>query len=103
MGLPTNPQEFSLEQQEKLNLRAREHLHLKEKIIDKLKTFFPKEKWIQCESIRKFSWERVKDNEYTLEKLQKIEEILKDSNTAKNDRLIRTLRDRLRDWYISRR
>lgn len=59
MGLPTNPQEFSLEQQEKLNLRAREHLHLKEKIIDKLKTFFPKGSNVNLLE-KRFSWDGLK-------------------------------------------
>lgn len=53
MGLPKRPQQFSLEQQRGLELRAREHLHLKVEIVELLQSRFPNDNWIQCESLRR--------------------------------------------------
>jgi hypothetical protein len=71
MGLPANLQNLSLEQQQDLRLRAWEHFRLKVQIIELFKARFPKENWIQSESVRKTIFiYHFRDNEFYLEELQ---------------------------------
>lgn len=71
MGLPANLQNLSLEQQQDLWLRAWEHFRLKVQIIELFKARFPKENWIQSESVRKTIFiSHFRDNEFYLEELQ---------------------------------
>ncbi|KAL5798386.1 hypothetical protein ACOSQ2_003206 [Xanthoceras sorbifolium] len=102
MGLPKRPQQFSLEQQRDLKLRAREHLHLKVEIVELLKSRFPNDNWIQCESIRKGIFiAHYHDNEYDLGELQAIKRTLTENENPGQNSVIKELRRRLQGWHIN--
>ncbi|KAK2649397.1 hypothetical protein Ddye_016886 [Dipteronia dyeriana] len=102
MGLPKRPQQFSLEQQRGLELRAREHLHLKVEIVELLQSRFPNDNWIQCESLRRGIFiSHYHDNEYTLEELQAIKRTLTEKENPRENSVIKELRRRLQGWHIN--